>query len=125
MMLVCPPLLISGAPVLATAILLLATGRAWRSHRRFVESVACACLLGSAAAALAPLPDVVFRALLPLAAVGAAWVACAYAAWRFAPDCGQRGFLWTLPAAAGRSAPLALAAGLVTTPFAWLAPVIL
>jgi hypothetical protein len=110
---------ICGAPLLATAVLLLATARAWRARRLFVEVVVLVIGLGFATAALAPLPAEIFRGLLPMAAVGAAWAACAHAEWRFAPDCGQRGFAWAWPAAAGRAALLALGAALLISPIAW------
>jgi hypothetical protein len=113
-------LAISCAPLLATAILLLATARAWRARRLMVELVSLALTLGIVAATLAPLPSVVFRGLLPLAAVFSAWVAGAHAEWRFAPDHGQRGFAWAWTAAAGRTVLLALGATLLVAPAAWL-----
>ena len=110
---------ICGAPLLATAVLLLATARTWRAHRVVVESVAFLVALAFAVAALAPLPPVVFRALLPLACIAAAWAACAHAEWRFAPDIGQSGFAWAWPAAAGRATLLALGAAVLISPIAW------
>jgi hypothetical protein len=110
---------ICGAPLLATAVLLLATARTWRTRRLMVEIVGLVMGFAFAAAVLAPLPPVVFRALLPLACIRAAWAACAHAEWRFAPDCGQSGFAWAWPAAAGRTALLALGAALLVSPVAW------
>jgi len=110
---------LGAAPALATGILLLATARTWRSSRLLVETLGCACLFVMTVAALSPLPPVIVRGLLPLVAVTAAWSACAHAEWRWAPDRGQRGYGWAVPAAAGRAVPLAFATCLSVAPFAW------
>jgi hypothetical protein len=107
-------------PALATAILVLATGRTWRARRAWVESVGLAVLLLIAALALARFPAPAFNATLPVAAILSAWLAFAYAEWRFAPDLGQRGLAWTFYAAAGSALPVVLGAVLALAPCAYL-----
>jgi hypothetical protein len=115
-----PAITIATAPLLVTAILLLATSRTWRARRMFVEHVMLAALTFLAAAALSPLPPVVFNATLPLAAVVSAWLAFAHAAWRFAPDFGQRGVAWVFHTAAAPALPAALGAAIAIVPAGWL-----
>jgi len=105
--------------VLVTAVLLLATARAWHPRRALVETVMLAAGLLLATAWLTPRPAPLVRALLPLAAVVAAWGACAYGAWRFAPDVGQRGRMWIFPASAARALPWSCGAAIAFTPFPW------
>jgi hypothetical protein len=113
------PLMLGCAPVLATAVLFLATARAWHPRRAVVEAVMLAIGLLLATAWLTPQPAPLVRALLPLAAVVAAWSACAYGAWRFAPDAGQRGWAWIFPASAARALPWSCGAAFAFTPFPW------
>jgi hypothetical protein len=114
------PTTVFSFPVLATAILVLATGRSWRARRAWVEAVGLVCLLLLAALALARFPASAYNATLPLAAILSAWLAFAYAEWRFAPDLGQHGFAWTFYAAAGSTLPVVLGAVLALAPCAYL-----
>ena len=107
-------------PALATAILVLATGRTWRARRAWVEAVALVSLILLAALALARCPAPALNATLPVAAILSAWLAFAYAEWRFAPDLGQRGLAWTFYAAAGSTLPTVLGAILALPPYAFL-----
>lgn len=108
---------IAVAPLLATAILLLATARAWIARRTFVEGVTLSALILLARLGLEPLPVIVRHALVPLATAASAWLALAQAEWRFAPDCGQRGWAWIFYA----TARPAFAAALGTAAFLLLA----
>lgn len=87
-------LAIAAAPAGATALLLLATHRAWLCRRAWVESIVFLVGFAFIAWHLCALPAVVLRATATFAALGAFWFGAAWAAWRFAPDCGQAGFAW-------------------------------
>lgn len=80
------------APVASSVVLLLAIRRYWNHDRAAFECVSLGALAPAAwllsrslAGAVQPLPLLVLVGTLP-----------GYAAWRFAPDCGQRGTLWAL-----------------------------
>ncbi|WP_157772146.1 hypothetical protein [Lacunisphaera limnophila] len=96
-----PPAPLSAAlpPLLATAVLLLATASSWRARRVWVESVGLAAGVAGLALALAGLPRPVSASLLPSASLLLIWVVFAASEWRFAPDLGQTGFSWTFQAA--------------------------
>jgi hypothetical protein len=114
------PTALSSLPVLATAILVLATGRTWRARRAWVESVSLACLIFLSAFALGFLPAVLFTPTLFLAAMPCTWLAFAYAEWRFAPDCGQRGLAWAFYASANSTLPVVLGAAIALLPCTYL-----
>ena len=88
------------APVLATAVLLLATGSSWRPQRPLAETIGLAAGVLLLTLALAGLPPVVFGAALPTASVLMTWLVLAGSEWQFAPDSGQSGWTWTIAAAA-------------------------
>ncbi len=102
------------APVLTLAILLLATASAWRARREWVERIGLATGIFSLTAALSRLPPAVFAATFLPASVIVTLVVFAASEWRFAPDCGQTGFTWAIQAAARPTllAALGAAAGL-------------
>ena len=96
------------APVWCAVVLFLAIRQHWGNDRTAFEWVA----LG----ALAPAAWLVGRAAggapwLPFAAVGSALPG--YAAWRFAPDTGQRGARWLVREAAHRPVLIAVAASVL------------
>lgn len=115
-----PPL---AAPLLASAVLLLATGRAWAPRRTLCERFGLASallLVGQLAAFLIARPwDL---ALLPLASLGSVAVVQFASAWRFEPDSGQRN--WAASCAPGMRRMLGPAFGLALAlppSLAWLA----
>jgi hypothetical protein len=86
------------APLTATGLLLLATHRTWQARRRWVEGVGTVLAAGALALLVSPLPALPRGSALPLLTLLATWLAHAHAAWRFEPDHGQRGVLWTFTA---------------------------
>ena len=114
------PTALSSLPVLATAILVLATGRTWRARRAWVESVSLASLIFLVALTLGLLPTVLFTPTLFLSAMPCAWLAFAYAEWRFAPDYGQRGLAWIFYASANSTLPVVLGAAIALPPCTFL-----
>ena len=101
------------APLLATAVLLLATGSSWRARRRWVELVGLGAGISLLAFLLSWLPRVIFIAALPSASILTALLVFAGCEWRFAPDYGQTGFTWAIHAAVRPTlvAALGVAAG--------------
>ena len=92
--------------LLTTAVLLLATGRTWASHRRAAEPVVLAITQFTAALLIVTqLPHSFAVALLPLCTLTLIVAVQAFCAWRFAADEGQTGpwwvLRWALPASLG------------------------
>lgn len=87
-------------PLLATAMLLLATAGFWRVRRQWVESIGLGAGMLLLVLPLGALPRGDWLAVLPIASLLMALGVLAASEWRFAPDCGQTGRLWALPAAA-------------------------
>lgn len=98
-------------PLLASAVLLLATGRSWVLRRPDVERVGLALLPALVCLLLVRLPTPFALALIPPLTLGAILGVLAAGAWRFAPDEGQTGRLWilrhALPACVGPAIGLA------------------
>ena len=94
------PLRVCLLPVLATAILLRATGSSWRCERRLLESIGLGTGVLALSLGLGWLPAVIFKAALPAASIVMTWVVLAESQWRFAPDTGQAGWTWAIQAAA-------------------------
>ncbi|MCX6936678.1 MAG: hypothetical protein NTU80_02085 [Verrucomicrobia bacterium] len=106
-------------PVAATAILLAATRRTWRHHRRFKTALGLTLAFAALTVGLGYLPPALATVVAPLLALIALCVVCTLGEWRHAPDFGQRGLLWLLPRAA---APALLGAlGLLATQTLWFA----
>jgi hypothetical protein len=113
-----PHLILWLPPLAASVILLAATRRAWRHHRRFQISLGLAVAFAVLVTTLPDLPAPLGALLAPLFALAALWFVFAADAWHYAPDFGQRGFLWLLPRAA---APTLLGAlGLLCAQSLWL-----
>lgn len=98
-------------PLLASAVLLLATGRSWSLRRADVERVGLSLLPALVCLLLVRLPAPFALALIPPLTLAAILGVLAAGAWRFAPDEGQTGRLWilrhALPACVGPALGLA------------------
>ena len=105
-------------PLAASVILLTATRRTWRHHRRFKIALGLSVAFALLLVTLRDLPAPLDSLLAPLFALAALWFVCAADVWRHAPDFGQRGFLWLLPLAA--SPTLLGALGLLCAQTLWL-----
>jgi hypothetical protein len=115
-----PPTLALWLPPLAASfILLAATRRSWRHHRRFKIALGLSVAFAVLVVTLPALPDPLAAPLAPFFSFAALWFVCVADAWRHAPDFGQRGLLWLFPLAASRT--LLGALGLLFAQTLWLA----
>lgn len=82
------------APTTATLVLLAAFHRLWLHRRRATEWIAFSVAGGATALAATTWPGVLRISLLPPLLLVELVGVFAFSAWRFAPDFGQRGWLW-------------------------------
>lgn len=84
------------SPAVATAVLLLATARAWRSQRRPAEFILLGGLLTLTALGVTRMPEVLQLGFTAIIMVLASLIVLSWVEWRFAPDFGQEGRYWAI-----------------------------